>query len=335
MSKEIEVTIVMAAYNASNFIADSITSVLNQTYRNFELLIINDGSTDDTETIINSFNDQRIRVIKNKRNYGLIESRNIALSEAKGKFIAILDSDDVAVPHRLETQLNAFKKNPQLAVVGSRAIIIDQNGNETGEKLDVFTGIDKIKVTLFFENTIVHSSTMIRTEVFREFNGYQGIPLIEDYDLFFRISQKYPIENLADYLVKYRIHATNISSQKRDQLDQALYYFKIQQLDQLGLIGNDSDIEILLNNFIDDKFTLKQNFKLLSLLKTKNKQKGIYNQKVFSDELFKKWFGLLMRKGDSRTIILTFRPPLFTWHSFKFKYLRKGLKKTISSFFQK
>jgi len=335
MPKEIEVTILMAAYNASNYIAESITSVLNQTFQNYELLIINDGSTDNTETVIQSFKDSRIRVIKNEVNRGLIESRNIALKEAKGNFIAILDSDDIAMPDRLEKQLNAFRNNPELAVVGSRALIIDQNDNETGEKLAVFTGIDKIKITLFFENTIVHSSTMIRTKIFREVNGYQGDSLIEDYDLFYRISQKYAIENLEDYLVKYRIHGTNISIQKRDQLDQALYNLKIRQLNQFGLNVESKYITILLTNFRDDNYTLKENFHILALLKKKNRLLNIYKQEAFSNELFNKWFELVIRRARFQTIKLLFKKPLFEWRICKFKHIRKGLKQTLASFLKR
>jgi len=335
MSNEIEVTILMAAFNASKFIADSIKSVLNQTFQNFELLIINDGSTDNTETIIQSFNDPRIRVIKNETNRGLIESRNIALLEAKGNFIAILDSDDIAIVDRLEKQLNAFQNNPDLAVVGSRALIIDQNGKETGEKLDVFTDVDKIKLTLFFENTIVHSSTMIKAEIFREFNGYQGDTLIEDYDLFYRISQKYSIENLENYLVKYRIHGANISIQKKEQLHQALYSLKVRQLNQLGLNIESKYIAILLANFRDDSYTLEENFHILSLLKKTNQQLNIYKQEAFSDELFQKWFDLAMRKGRSQTIKLIFQKPLFEWRNCKFKHIKKGLKQMLASFLKK
>jgi glycosyltransferase involved in cell wall biosynthesis len=335
MPKEIEVTILMAAYNASNYIADSITSVLNQTFQNYELLIINDGSTDNTETVIQSFKDSRIRVIKNEVNRGLIESRNIALKEAKGNFIAILDSDDIAMPDRLEKQLNAFRNNPELAVVGSRALIIDESGNETGENLAVFTDIDKIKITLFFENTIIHSSTMIKTEIFREVNGYQGDTLIEDYDLFYRISQKYAIKNLEDYLVKYRIHGTNISIQKRDQLDQALYNLKIRQLNQFELNVESKYIAILLTNFRDGNYTLEENFHILALLKEKNKQLNIYKQEAFSNELFNKWFELVIGRGKIKTIKLLFKKPLFEWHICKFKHIRKGLKQTLTSFLKR
>ncbi|WP_394676574.1 glycosyltransferase family 2 protein [uncultured Sphingobacterium sp.] len=335
MSNEIEVTILMAAFNASKFIADSIKSALNQTFQNFELLIINDGSTDNTETIIQSFHDPRIRVIKNETNRGLIESRNIALLEAQGNFIAILDSDDIAIPDRLEKQLNAFQNNPDLAVVGSRALIIDQNGNETGERLDVFTDIDKIKITLFFENTIVHSSTMIKTKIFKEVNGYQGDILIEDYDLFYRISQKYAIENLEDYLVKYRIHGTNISIRKRDQLDQALYNLKIRQVNQFALNVECKYIAILLANFRSDNYTLEENFYILALLKEKNKQYNIYKQEAFSKELYNKWFEIVIRAGKFQTIKLLLKKPLFEWHICEFRHLRKGLKQTLSSFLKR
>ncbi|MCW2262588.1 MULTISPECIES: glycosyltransferase family 2 protein [Sphingobacterium] len=331
MENKIEVTVLMTAYNASKYISESIKSVLNQTFKNFELLIINDGSTDNTSLIAHSFNDERIRIIENDRNRGLIYSRNIALKEANGNYIAILDSDDLALPNRLMTQFKAFQNNSALAVVGSRALIINEKGIRTGEKLDVFSEINKIRVTLFFENTIVHSSAMIRTKVFREVNGYQGDSLIEDYDLFFRISTLYPIENLTEYLVEYRIHDTNISIKKRKELDEALLKLKRKQLLELGVQSNDEDIHMILNNFKDATLTLDKCFKLLCTLKNSNNQFLIYDKTSFNIALFERWYNLVLQKGHVKSILFLFRLPLFEWRIVTAKQIRKTFKRSLKS----
>ncbi|MEN5193901.1 glycosyltransferase family 2 protein [Sphingobacterium faecium] len=331
MENKIEVTVLMTAYNASKYISESIKSVLNQTFKNFEFLIINDGSTDNTSLIAHSFNDSRIRIIENDQNKGLIYSRNLALKEAKGNYIAILDSDDIALPNRLMTQLKAFLNNTALAVVGSRALIINEKGIRTGQKLDVFSGINKIKVTLFFENTIVHSSAMIKTKVFKEMNGYQGESLIEDYDLFYRISILYPIENLTAYLVEYRIHDTNISIQKRKELDKALFKLKRKQLQKLGIQANDEHINMILDNFKYSTFPMEKYFKMLCILKYKNTEFLVYDKNTFNTVLFDKWYNLIIQKGHIKSILFLFRSPIFEWRIVTAKQIRKVFKISLKS----
>src|SRR5690606_34870006 len=211
----ITVTVFMAAYNATPYIAQAIQSILNQSFRDFELLIVDDGSTDNTVEIINSFDDPRIRLIENDSNKGLGFTRNIALKEAKGEFLAILDADDIAFPKRLEKQVNHFFINPKLAVLGSYAHIIDKKGNRTGKDIKLSCNSDKLRATLFLSNTFVHSSIMMRTSIFREIGGYPNHPVAQDYALLVRIGLKYEIENLPEYLVEYRMHDSNISLQKK------------------------------------------------------------------------------------------------------------------------
>jgi glycosyltransferase involved in cell wall biosynthesis len=111
-----KITVFMAAYNSENYISDSIKSILDQSFSDFELLIINDGSTDLTVDIIEKFNDPRIRLVHNDKNRGLTYTRNVALTEALGEYIAILDSDDIAVKNRLELQYNFFQQHPEYAL---------------------------------------------------------------------------------------------------------------------------------------------------------------------------------------------------------------------------
>src|SRR5690606_26652735 len=180
------ITVFMAAFNAAPYIAQSIQSVLNQTYSNFELLIVDDGSTDNTVDIINSFQDKRIRLIQNPVNKGLPYTRNIALDEAKGEFIAILDSDDISFPNRLQAQINYFQEHPKLAVLGGYAYIIDKDGERTSNVLTPITDSNSLRAILLFVNSFTHSTVMMRTAAFRSIGGYPNYPVAQDYGLFSR-----------------------------------------------------------------------------------------------------------------------------------------------------
>lgn len=127
------VTVFMAVYNGQKYISEAINSILNQTFRDFELLIIDDGSTDNTIDNIKLFTDDRIRLIQNHKNLGLFVTRNYGIDQAKGKYFAILDSDDIAFPNRLQIQVNFMERNPQYALCGAKAKVI----NQMGEEIDV------------------------------------------------------------------------------------------------------------------------------------------------------------------------------------------------------
>lgn len=132
-----KITVFMAAYNQADFIQQSINSVLTQSFSDFELIIVNDGSIDNTTTIVESFNDNRIRLVHNDGNKGLIYTRNRLLTLAQGEYIAILDGDDIAYQDRLKLQYNFLLANPEVVLCGGHAAIINEHGNKTGDKLRV------------------------------------------------------------------------------------------------------------------------------------------------------------------------------------------------------
>ena len=139
---EIELSVILPVYNAQNYIREAIDSILSQTYKDFELIVINDGSTDESVKIIQSYTDKRIVFVNNTQNVGLIKTLNIGLKLAKGKFIARMDADDIALPERFQLQLNKFESNKNLIVVSSDYYLL------TGNKLKYsnnFSGSDGLK----------------------------------------------------------------------------------------------------------------------------------------------------------------------------------------------
>jgi len=327
------VTVFMAAYNASKYIEVAVKSILNQTYQDFELLIVNDGSTDDTSEILESFKDERIRIINNLENKGLIYTRNIALQEARGQFIAIMDSDDISYPNRLAIQIDAFKDKPDLALYGGQAKMIDENQEEIGFIKESETNPNLLKVKLLFHNTFVHSSVMIRTSVFREFGGYQE-PFAEDYDLFLRIAQKYAVGNSSEFVIAYRWHESNISRTEGEKIVKQLLPIKGKLLKKIGLKSTISQQKILTNPYLWDDVSIYEYQELFRSLLSYNKKEKAFNEQILEGIIFDKWYNAVIHLGRANTLKLFFSKPMFRWKYCTFKKIRKTFKKSIKSIFK-
>lgn len=209
------VSIILPAYNCETYIASSVTSILEQVYDNFELIIVNDGSTDRTSKILSTLTDQRIRIINNDGNKGLIYSLNKAIDESKGEYIARMDADDVAANDRIEKQVHWLLHHPETAVIGTFIRIIDENGNEKADwKLDRATAsADAIKKSMIRENCLAHPTIMARAEVLKRYKYAANQKNIEDYDLWLRmLADGLVIEKVPQPLLYYREHATSVTS---------------------------------------------------------------------------------------------------------------------------
>lgn len=157
-----KITVLMSVYNGVTYLRNAIDSVLTQTISNFEFLIIDDGSSDNSLEIIEGYDDSRIRVIKNRDNIGLTQSLNKGLKLARGEYIARIDSDDVCLPSRLERQLEFMVQNPQVGVCGSWIIVMKDSG-EYVRKFPV--SHDAIQCFMLFKTPLAHPSVMIRKQV--------------------------------------------------------------------------------------------------------------------------------------------------------------------------
>ncbi len=207
------VSVLMPAFNAGEYLAIAVQSILNQTFADFELIIIDDGSTDESFKSIASIQDERVKIIRNRSNLGIVASRNLGLQAASAPLIACLDADDVALRSRLELQVAAFNSDPDLVLLGSSAYLIDGLGEPFGV-MDVPSNESEIRHALYRSNKFVHSTAMFRTNVIRTIGGYPSkYHLGEDYALWLRVAATYKIANLTTRLVKYRVHSGQISQQ--------------------------------------------------------------------------------------------------------------------------
>ena len=207
----------MPVYNAGKYVGKAIESILNQTYSNFELIIVNDGSTDDSKDIVLSFNDSRIKYFENETNQNIVKTRNRCISEASGDYVAVLDSDDIALPKRLEQQLEFLEMSPEYGMCGTFYQVIDSDGKLLNKVVLPLTELDT-KTSLYFSNCFCHSTIMIRSELVKKFKYKEGFDIIEDYELSYNISKISKIANLPVYLTHYRIHGNNVTIEKKEEV---------------------------------------------------------------------------------------------------------------------
>jgi glycosyltransferase involved in cell wall biosynthesis len=206
-----EVSVLMAVFNGEKYLKQAIDSILNQTFTNFELVILNDGSTDSSIQIINSYEDNRIKLFHNETNKGLIYTRNKLLNLANHNIVAIMDCDDVSFLNRFEKQLEFLNNNPDIILCGTQGEIIDANCNLVGIKILPEIDSKLINIQMLFKNQFIHSSVMYYKIIAQELGGYSSVDGCEDYGLFSKMSLRYKLGNINDVLIYYRDHSLGIS----------------------------------------------------------------------------------------------------------------------------
>ena len=215
-----QVSVVMPVRNGARWLGEAIESVLSQTFGELELVIIDDGSTDDTPCVLDEYarRDGRVRVIAQPQ-LGLASALNRGVGEVGAEVIARLDADDRMQPERIERQIGFFRAHPETALLGSWAEKIDQHGRHLGW-LRPQTRARELIATLQRTNSFIHSSIMVRSEIVRRLGGYRpAFKAAEDYDLWLRIAEVAPIATLPETLVQYRRHGGNVTT--REQIRQA------------------------------------------------------------------------------------------------------------------
>lgn len=226
----------MPVYNCEDYIVDSITSILNQTYNNFEFIIVNDASTDRTLEKINSFNDSRIKVVNNETNLKIANSLNKAIQLSKGKYIARMDGDDICCTERIETQIRYLEENPEIDILGSNIFLIDRKNRPQGKLPEPPRHSINHKILLSRQNTLAHPTTVFRKERIGENLKYSNdFPHAEDYELWLRLNSiGYKSANLKNYLLHYRIHPNSLSRANYHQANDSMMK-AIERHDPLNL----------------------------------------------------------------------------------------------------
>ena len=201
-------SIIMSVYNNERTLKDTMNSIINQTYEEFEFIIVNDCSTDNSIEIIKEYmkNDNRIKLIENKINLGLPKSLNKAFNQSKADYIIRIDGDDICMLNRFEKQIKFMEENQEIDILGTGAILINQEGKDMG-KINMPKTNSEIYKAIKYKNPMIHPSIMMKREVLENLNGYdEKLRKAQDLDLWSRaLDQNMNFYNIQEYLIKYRI----------------------------------------------------------------------------------------------------------------------------------
>lgn len=206
------ISTILSVYNGEKYLKEALKSILDQTFKDFELIVINDGSTDQTGAVIDSFTDSRIIKIKNDRNLGLVASLNKGLEVARGEFIARMDADDISMPERFTKQVEFLEKNREVGVLGTFMRQVDVKGGF----ISLFqppVAHREILIKMLTGTAIAHATVMIRKEIIDKAGGYdENFPHVEDTELWSRLIFKTKFANLPEALYVRRIHRNSVMS---------------------------------------------------------------------------------------------------------------------------
>jgi hypothetical protein len=211
----------MAVYNGMPYLPEAVDSILTQTFTDFECIIIDDASTDDTWEVLNAYPDKRIRILRHSMNEGLVASLNTGIAHARGRYIARMDADDISHPMRLEKQYTFLERHSEIGVLGTMIDYIDANAELVATEdwhFDLPTDPDLLQWRMLLHDPMAHPTVMMRSSLIRDHGGYSPDEAhAEDYGLWARLLQWTRFANLPDVLLRYRCHGRNISVQYQDE----------------------------------------------------------------------------------------------------------------------
>jgi glycosyltransferase involved in cell wall biosynthesis len=288
------VSIVMAAYNAEKYLNRAVDSILKQTYTNLQLVIVNDGSTDSTKEIVMRYNDPRIKYVENESNSGLVFTRNKGINESTGKYIAVLDSDDIAVTDKIERQVNFLEQNEDYGFCATYYTTIDVDDNQTSNVTMPLSDED-IKTYLCIDNCICNSTIMVKADLIKNAGYAQGADYIEDTELLQRLAKITRIRTLPFFGTLYRVHANNISTVKKVKMFALIKELNRIKLNDMGISFSERELDMHSALIVYDNSLFKGRQELVELenwilnLDDKLKNKKQYNIKIMYKVLVEKW----------------------------------------------
>ncbi len=244
MSTEPRVSVVIPVYNCRTYVAEAIDSILAQSFTDFELLLIDDASTDGSVDLMKSYADPRIRLVCSEVNLGIPKTHNKGVQLARGEYIAMLDHDDSSYPDRLAKQVAFLDRHRNCAVVGTWAEVRDDGNGRVSRRIKRFpVSAEDVRSQLLFTCSVLHPSIMARKAVMEDYRYCDRYAFCDDFDLFVRIARKHQIVNLPEVLVRHRRHADRTSNKKAHlKKGENLEVFGAQ-LGELSVAFTDADLE--------------------------------------------------------------------------------------------
>jgi glycosyltransferase involved in cell wall biosynthesis len=296
-----QISVIIPVFNAGPFLKESIKSILNQSFSNFELIILNDKSTDNSLDIIKELQslDTRIIVIDKLENVGPANLRNEGINAAKGKFIALMDADDISLPTRFEKQLEILEKNPEIGVCGTWFTFFGSTKNKI---IKHSTDHDSIKVSFLHSCNIGNPTVMFKKEALGDLKFDNEYVPAEDYDLWSRLLSKTKFCNIPESLLNYRLHDNNISKTKIENIERSVKKIKTNQLHKLDIDAEDSKIELYLNAISFKKGLASEEIietiTASHFLLSQNEKLGYFNQKLLQKHITKNLIRTVRNAGS-------------------------------------
>jgi glycosyltransferase involved in cell wall biosynthesis len=292
-----KVTVLMPVYNGADFLRQAIDSILRQSYRDFELLVVNDGSTDSSREVLKSYSDPRLILAENERNLGLIATLNRGLELARGEFVARMDQDDVSLPRRLEVQQAYLCKHPEVGLCGTWFRTMGEGKSRVVRPPSAPLSV---AAHAFTYCPIAHPSVMMRAALFSKFalRYDTNAPHAEDYDLWVRASRHFSLANVPKVLLHYRMHGEHGSTtESRVQAD-TTRSIRVRQLlnlyQEASAEQQDWHLRICELSIPRDSVSLIRSRGWLDLLRERNNEKRIYQPTAFGGALCRIWYGLCL-----------------------------------------
>ncbi len=306
----------MPVYNGAKYLNEAIDSILNQTFSDFEFLIIDDCSTDQSINQVKSYNDKRIQLIVNEKNIGQSATLNKGLDLSRGEYIARMDQDDISMPERLERQSKFMKDNPEVDVVGTWLQLM----GKYDEINELETKSEDIKMNLLTNENLAHPTVMIRkrTLVKYDLNYNPAYSVAQDYDLWVRMFDFCSFANIPEALIKYRMHDNQNSKILGKYNHTETNRILKNLLKKMGILLDDSDLIIHKKFFTGygiDSLFIGEVFKYLMRLRSSNLRKNFFEPVIFNAFLKKKWRRFMLNKKNKTlywvSVVLFFRPVNF------------------------
>lgn len=268
-SKDPLVSVIIPAYNCEKYIDEAISSVINQTYRNLEIIVVDDGSTDGTWKKLQNHKklDKRVHIFKNDKNLKIVGTLNFALSQSHGEYIARMDSDDWRMQNSIEKQVNFLNNHPDVVIVGGAIDVCDKGMNKINHRKYPLND-DEIRNRLFRYNPFAHPAIMVRGDILRDLR-YQ-LNWAEDYDLYFRLGRIGKFANMKDTILKLRTHTSSISQSKVSYQEDLTLYIRLKAVFEYGYSMRFADKLYFVTQFVS-KLIMPSGvrFKIFNFLRAK------------------------------------------------------------------
>jgi glycosyltransferase involved in cell wall biosynthesis len=299
------ISVILPVYNGELYLQAALDSLYTQSFGDFEIIAINDGSTDASLEILNRQSDQRLRILDNNGNKGLSFSLNRALGEADGAYIARMDADDLSFSDRFQKQIDFLEKNKSVDICGSFVKLIDERG-WIYRQVDYPVDDETIRATMIFSSPLVHPSVMFHKSLLSNKDFYYRNIAGEDYELWSRLPSNIKFANIPEYLLGYRAgfgrgsNEVKIETQeesKKVQIKLVAKYFFEPSADEAYIHHDLFRYPESYNQDNIDKY-----FDWLLKLQKSNQEKKVFNTKVFRQVLAEQWFSLIRLYGDRKLL---------------------------------